>query len=101
MAMTREQVSAIVLGAVRQLGEELDADALREPDEQTRLMGEKADVDSIALVSLIAEIEARISEEAGIDVVLADESAMSQLRSPFRRCGVLIDYILEKANDDG
>lgn len=80
---------------VQQLGEELDSDELREADAETRLMGDKSPLDSIALVSLIAEVEARVSETFGRDIILADERAMSSMRSPFRRVGVLAAYVQE------
>lgn len=97
MAVTREEIARIVLDSVAQIGEELDHQGLAKPDEETPLFGDKAGLDSIALVSLVAEIESRLAEEAGVDLALADDSAMSAARSPFRRVGVLIDFIKSKA----
>ena len=35
----------------------------------------------------------KLSERLGKDIILADERAMSQARSPFRRVSSLVDYI--------
>lgn len=99
MKPDRTAVSEIIFSAIAQIGDELEVAALANPDETTRLMGDKAALDSIALVSLIAEIEAVVSERFDVSIVLADERAMSATRSPFRRAGVLIDYVYERLQD--
>ena len=99
MTIARERILDLVLDSVRQLGEELSNDALIAPTEETPLMGEKSGVDSIALVTLIVEIETRLSEDLGVDLVLADDRAMSTLRSPFRRVGILVDFLLERTTE--
>lgn len=63
--------------------------------EETRLIGQGAILDSLGLVSLIVEVEQRLSDELGIHLILADERAMSQKRSPFRSIGALADYIYD------
>ena len=47
----------------------------------------------MALVTLIADLEARISDEFDFDIILADEKAMSQRTSPFRNIATLTKYI--------
>lgn len=59
----------------------------------TRLFGGNSPLDSTALVSLIIEVEQQISETYGIEIVIADDRAMSQQHSPFRTIGSLADYI--------
>lgn len=93
--ITRESILKTVLTALRTLGSEFQNDCLLSATEDTRLMGEKSGIDSMALVTLIAEIEADLETHHGLRLVLADERAMSQLRSPFRRVGTLVDYIIE------
>lgn len=90
------QIEAIVIETVRQIGQELDNPALTHPCHETRLMGDKSGVDSIGLVTLVAEIESRIADAFDVDIVLADERAMSARHSPFRRVSVLIAYIDER-----
>jgi acyl carrier protein len=63
-------------------------------NESTPLLGPRSIVDSLTLVSLIVDVEQRLNEELGISIVIADERAMSQERSPFRTIGTLSDFIL-------
>lgn len=69
--------------------------------EETRLIGQGAILDSLGLVSLIVEVEQRLSDELGVDLILADERAMSQKRSPFRSIGALADYIYDLITEQG
>ena len=65
----------------------------------TKLFGGEGPLDSMALVSLVVELEEFIEDEFGITIVLADEKAMSSRTSPFSRVRYLIDYINEKINN--
>ncbi|WP_298817372.1 acyl carrier protein [Chloroflexus sp.] len=62
-------------------------------DEQTILFGKGAPLDSLALVTMIVDLEQRLEEEYGITLTLADERAMSQRNSPFRTIRSLVDYL--------
>jgi acyl carrier protein len=89
----RERVQEIVRGAVAEAAAESGADALKAPGSQTPLFGGAGALDSMALVTLIADLEERLAEAFDTPVVLADERAMSRSRSPFRTVGALEDYI--------
>lgn len=89
----QEKIEKIILETLVDLNEELQDESLRVPTQKTRLYGASSALDSLALVSLIADIEDRISEEFDIDIVLADEKAMSATTSPFRNVESLTDYI--------
>jgi acyl carrier protein len=69
----------------------------------TRLFGEGGRLDSMGLVNLIVAVEQKIEEKFARTVVLADERAMSQRRSPFRSVAALAGYIetvfAERVND--
>ena len=93
--ITREQVLKLIIYRLKHLGAELDKPALTQADESMRLFGDTAHLDSIGLVTLIADLEQDIFEQFGMRVTLADEKAMSRLTSPFRRVGLLADYIFE------
>lgn len=62
-------------------------------DEQAVLFGEKGALDSLALVSLIVDVEEALTDRTGIAVSLADERAMARFRNPFRTIGSFADYI--------
>ena len=96
--ITRPQSLSLVLNRLHSLGRELNKPALLHADESTRLFGDGACLDSMGLVTLIADLEEDIYRECGARVTLADEKAMSRLTSPFRRVGLLADYILEVVN---
>lgn len=93
--ISSEQSLALVLRRLAALGRELGKPALEQADGQTRLFGETAALDSIGLVTLIADLEEDIRIATGKTVTLADEKAMSRLTSPFRRVDLLAEYIVE------
>ena len=62
-------------------------------DESTRLIGSKAVLNSLGLVSLIVDIEQKLSDDYEISITIADERAMSQEKSPFRSVGTLAEYV--------
>jgi len=63
--------------------------------EDTRLFGKSSVFDSLGLVMIVAEAEARINERCGSSLILASERAMSRQHSPFRTPGSLADYVCE------
>ena len=89
----RSEITEIILAAVRELNEELGWPGLADPAPQTRLFGGSGALDSMALVSLIADLEGRIAARFKREIVLADERAMSQVRSPFRSVDSLASHI--------
>lgn len=95
---TRAQILKLILNRLKMLGEELHKPALAQATEQTRLFGDKADLDSMGLVTLIADLEYDLQQHVGRSVSLVDEKAMSRLTSPFRRVDYLADYLVELLN---
>ncbi len=59
------------------------------------LFGSNGLLDSISLVSLILAVEEKVQEELGIDLLLANEKAMSQKSSPFRNYETLTHYVYD------
>lgn len=96
----KDKILKIVVETIHELNEEINSTELQNPTLETRLYGAKSAFDSISLVMLIADIEDKIRQEFGVDIVLADERAMSQLHSPFGRVGYLVQYIEEKIAGD-
>jgi hypothetical protein len=93
--ITREAAIQLILLRLARLGQELGKPALAQADEQTRLFGEASPLDSIGLVTLMADLEDDIHRSTGVWVTIADEKAMSRLTSPFRRVSLLADHIVE------
>jgi acyl carrier protein len=89
----KTKITAIIFAALQELNQELNRAALAQPTGETRLFGAKSPLDSMALVSLIADLEGRIGAEFGRNITLADERAMSYVCSPFRTVDSLASHI--------
>jgi acyl carrier protein len=88
-----KKIEKIIVNSLIDLNEELEGSPLENPSKKTKLYGGSGVLDSLALVSLITDLEERVSDEFGEDIVLADEKAMSQRTSPFRNVESLGIYI--------
>ena len=65
------------------------------------LYGPGGVLDSLGLVRFIVEIEAAVEDQFGAAVILANDRAMSQKRSPFLTVGTLASYIEELLKENG
>jgi hypothetical protein len=92
--MSIEAVRTLVLKRLALLGAELGKPELAKATDETHLLGGQSALDSIGLVTLIADLEGDIQREFGKTVTLADERAMSRTLSPFRKVGTLIEYMV-------
>jgi acyl carrier protein len=95
--LSREVAVETILSALQDLMEANAAGDLPGLDETTRLIGRSAVLDSMGLVTLIVEVEQRLEADFDLVVVLADDRAMSQTRSPFLSVGSLADYVMQLA----
>lgn len=95
MKIQRNTILNIVKSVLKDLGEDLGKDNLLDTNELTPLFGSKSNLDSMNLVNVITEIEEKLYEEHNIQITLANSSALSTSRSPFRRVGPCVDYIIE------
>ena len=83
----------LVLRRLDLLGRELGKPELSVATDDTHLIGTQSPLDSLGLVTLIADLEGDILEATGKSVTLADEKAMSLTLSPFRKVGTLVEYV--------
>lgn len=95
-----DEIIDLVAASVKEVNDHLGKPDLANPTPETRLYGAEGAFDSLALVSLIADIEGNISEKLGKDIVLADERAISQKRSPFRNIRSLAEYIKKLLDEE-
>jgi acyl carrier protein len=70
-------------------------------NDDLRLFGRDAPLDSLALVTVLVGFEAAINDQFGTQLVLADERAMSMERSPFRTVSTLVDYACALLDETG
>ena len=89
----QEKIEKIIIDTLKELNEELENEAFLNPNSKTKLYGIDGAMDSLALVSFIADLEDKISDEFEKHIILADEKAMSQRTSPFRSVETLTNYI--------
>ncbi len=94
-----EKIEKLVVDCLIELNEELENESLNNPLSTTKLYGSNGALDSLALVSLITDLEEIISDEYDMDIILADEKAMSQTTSPFRTVESLTLYIQKLIED--
>ena len=89
----QQKIEKIIIDTLKELNEELENDAFLNPNSKTKLYGGNGAMDSLALVSFIADLEDKISDKFEKDIILADEKAMSAKTSPFRNIESLTSYI--------
>ncbi len=99
--MTREQLLSIVSQSYVNTAAEAGIQLPAEVGESTALFGPDSVLDSMALVTLVLDIEQRLHEQAGVGVSLMSDQALSRRYSPFRSIGSLVDYIVETTSADG
>jgi acyl carrier protein len=95
LAPTATEVGALIEQALRTLNEERSADEQIAIGADTVLFGEDSVLDSLALVSVIVDIETLASDQFGRAVSLTDDRAMARDPVPFVNVQSLRDYILE------
>jgi len=91
--LSRETILNAVFIAIDDINQLRASDKQIPKSKETVLFGTFGSLDSLGLVSLIVSVVEQIQEIFGVPIVLADERAMSQQRSPFRSVESLADYI--------
>lgn len=81
-----------MLDAVEQANRSRVPELQLETSPEAPLFGAPSPLDSLGLVALLIDIEEALAS-AGYSIVLSDERALSQSRSPFRNISSLVDYI--------
>jgi acyl carrier protein len=91
-ALTDAAILEVVLGAMRTLNLARDAASQLVVAPDASVFGPGSPLDSLGLLNLLLDIEEDL-QRAGCHVVLSDDRAMSQKRSPFRSVASLVEYI--------
>ena len=90
--MERAEILSVVLAAVEAANLTREQHHKLEVSPAAPLFGARSRRDSLGLVSLLIDIEEAFANR-GVPLVLSDERALSQRRSPFRDIPALVDYI--------
>ena len=96
----KQKIESIIINALKIQNKELKDKTLSNPTSSTEIFGRNGALDSLALVSLIADLEDLVADRFDKDIILADDKAMSQKTSPFRNVRSLTDYIEILINED-
>lgn len=99
--LDKDRVVALIFEAIGELNQTRAGSRQVPCSVSTPLFGSQSVLDSLGLVNLIVGVEARIADETGEAITLADEKAMSQRNSPFRSVDALSDYVLALLNEQG
>ena len=98
IAITDDAIREVVLKAMRNANEARDAASQLAIAADAPIFGPDSSLDSLGLVGLLLDIEEGL-QEIGCDVVLSDERAVSQKRSPFRSVQSLVSYVSALARE--
>ncbi len=94
-----DRIKSLLMDCVREHGEQSGVSA--DVGDDTPLIGPGAALDSLGLVMVVTDFEARLNEAFDASIVLASERAMSMNHSPFRSVTALCEYALELLREAG
>ena len=89
-----EKIKKIIIEALENINDERSSDEKINFNLDICLFGPDGVLDSLALVSMIVDVEGAVSDFAGRDISLTDDRAINQEESPFENIQKLTDYIL-------
>lgn len=95
----QEKIQNIIFYSLKNLADELENDDFKNPNLKTKIYGINGNLDSLALVSLVSDLEELLSEEFNKEIILANEKMMSAKNSPFKDVESLTDYIIKKLQE--
>jgi acyl carrier protein len=93
--LTGELIEELILGALNDVNDEQPEDERIEVGPSTPLFGPDAQIDSLALVSVIVDVETALNVDYDLPISLTDDRAMTREISPFDDVQTLKDYIVE------
>jgi acyl carrier protein len=92
------QIQTIILDALQMANQAREDDQQLLVSSDARLFGNGGQLDSMGLVALIIDIEEAL-REAGYNIILTNERAMSRTQSPFKDVPSLVAYIEDRLAD--
>ena len=98
--MDRSRILQVVLDALTASNLGRDANQQLEVSPTAPLFGAPSPLDSLGLVALLIDIEEAFARDDQ-PIVLSDERALSQRRSPFRDVPSLVQYIERLVAESG
>ena len=99
--MTKQRIETVIIQSLHELNDVLDNKIIGPVLPETRIFGRKGVLDSMGLVTLITDLEEKLEQEFGYSLILADDRAMSQEKSPFRSVSSLAEYVCMLLDEEG
>lgn len=96
----RDRIAQAIYSAVDELNKQLPKGNQLEKSPDEVLYGKTGKLESLDFVTFIMEVEEKIRDEFGSDVMITDENLLSKERSPFSTLGTLTDYLAEVLSDN-
>jgi len=96
-----EKVKEFVYNAIDTVNQMGLADQKVEKSPRTVLIGKKATIDSMAIVSLIVAVEEQLQDEFDSNLSLADPAALSAENSAFETVSSFITYVSNLLKEKG
>ena len=94
---TYQQIVDLIYLAIDELNETSDNDPIIK-SATTALYGASSSLDSVDLVNLLLSVEELLEDELGVEIVIANEKALSQKNSPFKTVETLAQYLTDENN---
>ncbi|QTD44125.1 hypothetical protein [Ottowia testudinis] len=97
--MTSEEIKSILVAAIKDQDQFLDRPVDLSEGDRALLYTDDGPLDSLSLVTIIADVEKKLLEVYGKKVQLANERDLSTQDSPFRTFGQMISFINIRLTD--
>jgi len=97
---TKDDFEKIIIGLLIELGEDEDNEELLKANKDTTLYGRHGVLSSIELVSLINDVEDTVNTQLDLQLILANEKAMSRKVSPFRSVKAFANYVEDLVKEE-
>jgi acyl carrier protein len=91
----RDRIVQAIYKAVDELNKQLPAGTSLEKSPEATLYGKSSKLESLDFVTFIMEVEEKVNDEFGTNVMITDENLLSKEKSPFSTLGTLTDYLAE------
>lgn len=94
----KNKIQAILTENIKEQDLYLDEPVDLSLGNESPLYSENGQLDSLSLISIIADIEKQLTELFDVKVKLASERDLSVQNSPFSTFGTMVDFIEDKLN---
>ncbi len=88
-----ERVERAVYEAIDELNRQLPKGVEVEKSPDAPLYGKSGKLESLDFVTFIMEVESKVGEEFGVEIVLTDEQLLSRQNSPFLTVRSLTEHL--------